>query len=76
MLSRRSKYLSSIVQIVRHSSVDVVKQKKADIIAKEEKLPIERTSLSRGLALNKFEKVSFIVSIQNLLILLGFLNIS
>jgi acyl-CoA dehydrogenase family protein 9 len=37
-------------------SSEVTKPKSAEIIARESNLPIERTSLTRGLALNRFEK--------------------
>lgn len=60
---------SRVVSSVRLSSTDIIKQKPADILAKEEKIPIERTSLSRGLALNKFEKVCFTFIIINYYIL-------
>lgn len=64
MLSKlyRLRSFSTVVSSARLSSTDIVKQKPVEILAKEEKLPIEKTSLSRGLALNKFEKVCFCVT--------------
>uniref|UniRef100_A0A7E4VCD6 Acyl-CoA_dh_N domain-containing protein n=1 Tax=Panagrellus redivivus TaxID=6233 RepID=A0A7E4VCD6_PANRE len=40
----------------RYTSNEVTKAKPVEVIAQENNLPIERTSLSRGLALNRFEK--------------------
>lgn len=59
MLSRfqRSSHYVTRIASARLSSNEIAKQKPVQVVAKEANIPIERTSLSRGLALNKFEKV-------------------
>uniref|UniRef100_A0AC34RK58 Acyl-CoA dehydrogenase n=1 Tax=Panagrolaimus sp. JU765 TaxID=591449 RepID=A0AC34RK58_9BILA len=58
MLSRfqRSSHYVTRIASARLSSNEIAKQKPVQVVAKEANIPIERTSLSRGLALNKFEK--------------------
>ena len=60
------RFQRTLYSAYRCASSEVLREpKSAEVIARENNLPIERTSLSRGLALNRFEKVCTTLSYSN-----------